>query len=408
MVEKVLPMDSRLAAAVADGSLNVSRWCRAQGCSRQTFYKWRRRYAEFGLAGLEERSRAPRGSPYRVSAALEDLIVLKHKDLCDAGLDCGASSIHAHLERAGVEGLVSVTTIWRVLVRRGLIVPEPNKRPKAASGRFEWSRPNECWQIDDTSWWLADGTEVRIIDLIDDHSRVNPYSLAVAAATCATAWQALVAGARFWGFPSRILSDNGLAYSGERRGIEVSFEANARAVGIKSICSSVRHPQTCGKVERFHQTLKRRLTALARAETLDELQAQLDEFREIYNNDRPHQSLGRRTPAEVWAAQVPAGPSPIAVPAPIRSRVLSTTTNRAGQADITIEGVQRRIALGVRWATTNVQLVNTATHVAVFHDDQLIRALTIDLTRRFQPLHDRPGRPTPTVPQPRSVSDVLK
>ena len=110
----------------------------------------------------------------------------------------------------------------------------------------------------------------------------------------------------------------------------------------------------------------------------------------------------------MWAAQVPAGPSPIAVPAPIRSRVLSTTTNRAGQADITIEGVQRRIALGVRWATTNVQLVNTATHVAVFHDDQLIRALTIDLTRRFQPLHDRPGRPTPTVPQPRSVSDVLK
>ena len=163
-------METRLLAVFTAGlkSLSVSGLCEELGISRQTFYKYRRRFEEEGPAGLAERSRRPHRSPAMIPVSLEDEIVRLRKEL---PLDNGAQTIAYHLVRAGWQ-VPSVATIHRALVRRGLVEPQPEKRPRSSWKRFEWPAPNGAWQIDATQWVLAGGKEVWIMDLIDDHSRV--------------------------------------------------------------------------------------------------------------------------------------------------------------------------------------------------------------------------------------------
>ena len=279
MPRLVTAMDVRLATAVSGAVRKgeVSAFCREHRISRQTFYKWKRRAEAGGRAGLEELSRRPSRSPSRTSDELEERIVRLRKELDDVGWDHGPWSIRQLLARE-VAMVPSESTIWRILVRRGLIVPEPRKRPKVSLRRFQYARPNDCWQIDATHWELADGTTIEIIDIIDDHSRVCVGAVAVASCTSIGAWKAFTLAGSTWGLPARVLSDNGLTFNGSRRGITVTFEANVRAVGVSPIASSPFHPQTCGKVERFHQTLKQWLAKQPGARTLNELQSQLDIF----------------------------------------------------------------------------------------------------------------------------------
>jgi len=200
-------VDVRLLAAVT-GSLegvNVAGLCRERGISRKTLYKWRARYAVEGLAGLEPRSRRPKRSPGATSGAVEERIVELRKQLDDDGLDAGPSTIQAHLGREGLRAVPSVATIWRVLVRRGFVVPQPHKRPKAATCRFEADFPNECWQIDFTEWTIGTGRVV-IFNIIDDHSRLAVASVAAPAATTEAAWEIFSAAACRWGLPVRCLS----------------------------------------------------------------------------------------------------------------------------------------------------------------------------------------------------------
>ena len=243
-------MDIKLTAAVANPDLNVAAFCRAQGIGRTAFYKWRARYRAGGLAGLEERSRRPKGSMPRLGPAVEDEIVRLRKQLGEDGLDNGAATIGWHLERAGIDPVPSAATVWRALRRRGLVVDQPRKRPRSSWRRFQFDRPNECWQIDATDWTMPSGTIVQIIDLIDDRSRVALGSVAVPSATTRAAWDVFVAAAARWGTPGMVLSDNGLAFSGRRRNLTVAFETNLRRLGVRPVCSSPYHPQTCGKVER--------------------------------------------------------------------------------------------------------------------------------------------------------------
>jgi transposase InsO family protein len=201
------------------------------------------------------------------------------------------------LARVDLTGQVpSEATIWRLLRRRGLIVVEPRKRPRSSWKRFVWERPNDLWQIDSTHWTLADGTVVEIINIIDDHSRVCASSMAVPVCTCVTAWAAFEQASQVWGLPARMLSDNGLSFNGSHRNATVEFETNLRVVGVQPIASTPFHPQTCGKVERFHQTLKKWLRKHPLVETLEQLQHQLDAWVEHYNHHRPHRSLKRCSP----------------------------------------------------------------------------------------------------------------
>jgi transposase-like protein len=163
MARKVTPMHTRVIAAVAktvgdmeQGKVvNVTALCADLGVTTKTFYKWAGRYRSGGLEGLQERSRAPHRSPGRLSSMTEDAIVEMRKRLVEEGLDAGAGTIGWHLATGHGLGPPSEATIWRVLVRRGFVVPEPNKRPKCSLRRFEAPSPNEWWQIDATDWTLA-------------------------------------------------------------------------------------------------------------------------------------------------------------------------------------------------------------------------------------------------------------
>lgn len=388
MAEKVASVELRLMAAVT-GSLegvNVAALCRSAGISRKTFYKWRARFKAEGLAGLELRSRRPQRSPSRTPVEIEDRIVELRKWLDDEHLDSGAATIRWHLEREGVVAAPSDATIWRVLRRRGFVVPAPKKRPRSSWRRFEAAAPNELWQIDGTDWALADLTPVKIINLIDDHSRYVPASRAAPGETCAAAWEAFGHGVAEVGMPSGCLSDNGLAFSGRLRGFEVEFETRLREAGVHAITSRPYHPQTCGKVERFQQTLKKWLVHQPPAATLEELQTQLDWFRHHYNHERPHRAIGRITPWERFNASPRLTPD--GQPLSPRTREVDVIVTQVGAAELG----RWTIGLGTEFTGRPARVFLDGTHANVFIDGKLVRHLTLDPSRRYQPSGRSPGR----------------
>lgn len=388
MAETVASVELRLMAAVTGSfeGVNVTALCASARVSRKTFYKWRGRFEAEGLEGLEPRSRRPHESPGRTPLEIEDRIVEIRKWLEDEHLDAGAATIGWHLEREGVEPVPSDSTIWRILERRGFIVPEPKKRPHSSWRRFEAGSPNELWQIDGTDWALADLTPVKIINVLDDHSRYAPASDAAPGETCAAAWDAFSHGVAEVGLPSGLLSDNGLAFSGRLRGFEVDFEIRLREAGVRAITSRPYHPQTCGKVERFQQTLKKWLVHQSPAATLEELQTQLDSFRHYYNHDRPHRAIGRITPWERFSASPRLAPDgqPLIGPA----RRVEVTVSKVGAAELG----RWTIGLGMEFAGQPAQIFIDGTHANVFVDGLLVRHLELDNTRRYQPSGRPPGR----------------
>lgn len=379
-------MDVRLRIAVASEDLNVAGFCRDYGISRETFYRWRRRYRAEGLHGLEARSRAPHSSPGRVSSEVEDAIIALRKELTDLGVDAGAATIQWHLGRRGWDNVPAPATIWRILVRRGFVEREPRKRPKSAWHRFVASAPNELWQADTIEWVIASG-RVKIFSFLDDHSRVALRVKAVAAATSEATWLAFSEACQAWGVPLGQLTDNGLNFSGKIRGIEVYFEEQLRKIGVVAKTSKPFHPQTCGKVERFQQTLKKWLRRQPLANTIDELQAQLDDFVAYYNHQRPHRGIDRVTPAERWAATPPAINLGVVLP----SRTITTSGKVSARGSIMM-GHRYEIGLGREWAGQRALMQHDDTHAAVFIGHQLVRALTLDPTRRYQPTGRPPGR----------------
>ncbi|MCA1843042.1 MAG: IS481 family transposase [Actinobacteria bacterium] len=381
-------MDVRLRIAVTTPSTNVAAFCREYGISRESFYYWRRRYNEHGLDGLRVRSRAPKMSPHRYDAVVEDEVVALRKELEGEGLDHGPATIRWHLQKRWRNQrrrrVPSVATIGRMLQRRGFVVPEPRKRPKSSFLRFVASRPNELWQADFIEWTLATDDVVRVFSFLDDHSRVALRVKAVAHATTEQAWDAFNDACELWGVPLGQLSDNGLCFSGKLRGIEVFFEKELRAIGVVAKTSRPFHPQTCGKVERFQQTLKKWLRKQPVAADLDELQAQIDAFVATYNYERPHTAIGRVPPAICWAATPPAINLGVALPGP--GRRSDTVVLNSGLVE---PDHYWRINIGTRWRGRRARVHYDDVHFAVFIDHQLVAAGALDPTRRYQPLRGR-------------------
>jgi len=379
-------VDVRLVAAVTGGEINVAAFCRERGISRDTFYRWRSRYRAEGLAGLEPRSSAPKTSPGRTPSEVEEAVVALRKELDGAGLDAGAATIQWHLGRRGGQAVPSVSTIWRILVRRGFVVPEPRKRPRSSWCRFEAAAPNVLWQADATKWTIATG-RVEILTFLDDHSRLVTASRAVAVATTDNTWEIFCAAVGAWGLPSGHLSDNGLNFSGRLRGVEVAFEINLRAAGARPITSRPYHPQTCGKVERFHLTLKKWLRRQPLARDLEELQAQVDAFIAIYNYERPHRGIGRAVPFERWAATPKAINLGIALPAPCRRATV--VVDYRGCLPVR----PWLIHIGVDHIGRTAHVMVDETHAAVFIDGLLVRHLELDHSRHYQPSGQPRGGP---------------
>ena len=388
-------MDVKLAAAIAGAvrSGEVAAFCRDNRISRQTFYKYRQRFEAQGVAGLETQSRRPRSSPSAVSADVEDAIVRARKELDDFGTDNGAWSIRQRLLDETVVEVPSQATIWRVLKRRGMIVPEPKKRPRGSFRRFVFPRPNDCWQIDATHYPLANGTTVEIINIVDDHSRLCPASRAVTACTTINAWETIAEGGARWGLPARILSDNGTQFNQSRRNRQSQFELNARQAGIVSIASTPYHPQTCGKVERFHQTLKTWLDKQPhRPTTIAELQTMLDTFRDYYNTQRPHRSLDGRQPAAVWGAQPHAVPEDTPITSTLHLRQ-QLKVNAGGNIRVHRHNANWSINVGVDYAGLTLDVIINTIDCIIFHDRQLVRTLRINPTIYHQASGRKTGGP---------------
>jgi transposase InsO family protein len=362
---------------------SVAELARAHGVHRSWIYKLLARYRAEGDAGLAPRSRRPRSSPTAIAVEVENEIVLVRKQLTEEGLDAGAVTIHWHLSRRHGSA-PSVSTIWRALKRRGFVTPQPRKRPRSSFIRFEADLPNETWQSDMTHWSLADGTHVEIVNFIDDHSRLCVASVAVRVAKATDVAEIFIAAAQRHGTPASVLTDNGCIYTAKHRGGKVVMETLLEALGVTYKHSSPYHPQTCGKVERFHQTQKKFLAKQGGAATLTELQAQIDRFVAHYNDARPHRALGRSTPREVFDTKLKARPA-VSIPA-THFRVRHDRIDKAGGVTLRYESRLRRIGVGRAHAGERVTLLVADRDVRVIATNgALLGTVTIDPTRRYQP-----------------------
>jgi transposase InsO family protein len=358
---------------------------RQYGVSRRWVITLVQRFLDEGEVGLEPRSRRPKRSPRRLEAAVENEIVALRKHLVDIGQDAGPHTIAFHLERR--HGTApSPSTIWRVLTRRGFVTPEPHKRPKSSYTHFEADQPNERWQLDITHWTLGDGTDVEILNVIDDHSRLAIASDVRRVFKAADVLASFQKAAATWGTPAGVLSDNGAVFTGIPRGHgRVALELELITLGVTFRHSRPYHPQTCGKVERFHQTVKNWLRTRPPARSIRVLQAQLDRFRRYYNTQRPHRALGRRTPTEAYTAR----PKAIPLPAPIIDPHFRVRRDRINSGVVTLRHNSRlhHVALGRQHSGQRVLILTRDLDIRIITESgELLRQLTLDPSRDYQPL----------------------
>ncbi len=304
---------------VVSAQLSVTAAAAESGFSRQHLQRLLRRYREGGLEALEPRSSRPRSSPGRTPEAVRERIVAVRTELTARGLDAGPVTIAWHLEREGLHA-PSSSTIRRILHTAGLIVPEPHERPRSSWLRFEAAAPNELWQSDVTHWRLADGTEVEICSWLDDHSRYLLGCTAFGRVSGDDVVATFTTAGDEHGWPAATLTDNGAVYTSRFTGGRNSFEYLLAYLGIRQKNGAPGHPQTQGKIERFHQTLKRWLGQQPAPRTPAELQAQLDAFAIAYDEDRPHRAIGRITPGEAYRARPKAHPAGRGAPGHLRLR----------------------------------------------------------------------------------------
>jgi len=379
-----------VVAAVKEQGRTKSDVARDYRVSRRWVQTICKRYEAEGDAGLEPRSRRPGASPHQTPVEVEEEIVELRKALADQGLDAGAHTIAYHLGQRREE-IPSVATIWRVLSRRGFVTPQPQKRPRSSFIRFCAEMPNERWQADITHWALADGSPVDILNLIDDHSRLLVGSDARATTKAADVVVSFHEAASRHGLPASVLTDNGAVFTGiYRGGGRCAIEVELDALGIVYRHSSPYHPQTCGKVERFHQTLKRWLTKQSAVATTKDLQAQLDWFRAYYNTVRPHRAVGRRTPMAAFGARPKAAPPGTGQSFPAHYRIRRDRIDPSGVITLRYNSRLHHIGLGRTHGGTRVVVLVADCDVRVLTEDgELLRELTLDPSRDYQRRQNR-------------------
>jgi transposase InsO family protein len=373
-----------LVEAVVVGGASPTELARSHPISRSWLFRLLARYRVGGYAALEPRSRRPKSSPTRTSPEVEEAILELRQALGQAGLDAGPQTIAHHLRlRLGTSP--SRPTIWRILKSHGLIEPQPHKRPKSSWIRFQAELPNQLWQADATHWRLAGGDDVEILNLLDDHSRFCLASVAFPTIKAPDVLLTFYLAAESYGYPAKFLTDNAAVFSGAPRRGRVALESELDRLGIESKHSSPYHPQTCGKVERFHQTLKRYLARQAPAESLAHLQLQLDAFHLYYNQQRPHRSVDGRTPLQAFEARLKARPA-LATP-PVQYRVRRDRLDADGRVTIRYLGRLRHIHVSYRRRRRPVTLLVAGPEVRILAEDgSLLRELTLDPTRDYQPV----------------------
>jgi len=293
-------------AVIAEGHSVVevaSRW----GVSRQTVHGWLRRYEDAGLDGLKDRSRRPASSPWQMPAAVEAAVLEWRR----THPSWGPRRLAHEAVTAGLSPVPSRSGIYRALLRAGLIDPAARRPRDRRWKRWERARPMELWQMDLVGGMgLADGSEVKILTGVDDHSRYCVVAAVMRRATGRAVCQAFTAALTRHGIPSEILTDNGKQFTGRfnRPPVEVLFDRICRENGIEHALTKPRSPTTTGKIERFHRSLREELLTGQVFENPAAAQAALDAWVEHYNTQRPHQGIAMATPHErFWRREQPPG-----------------------------------------------------------------------------------------------------
>src|SRR6266568_5588394 len=293
------------------------------GVSRQSVHTWLLRYRREGIAGLEDRSHRVHDHPWRIAAEVEELVC----ELRRGHPKWGPRRLVFEMGRRGRQ--VTRSSVYRVLVRNGLVEPRSRRRRRKDYRRWERGTAMELWQLDVTaSAFLTSAAEAKIVTGVDDHSRFCVLAKAVMRATARPVCQAFVDAMRTYGVPEEVLTDNGKVFTGRfhKPGVpvEVLFDKICRENGITHRLTKIHSPTTTGKIERLHQTLQRELLDVhGPFESIEALQAAVDAWRQQYNTDRPHQSLAMAFPASRF---IPAS-------SPLELRVPAQLTVSTGQPE---------------------------------------------------------------------------
>ena len=382
--------------AITTQGLTQAEAARTYGISEATVSRLMARYRAEGDAAFQPRSRAPKTTPGATPPETIDLVLRLRKQLLEAGHDAGAETIGWHLTQHHATTL-SRATIHRILTRHGEVVPEPKKRPKSSYIRFQAAMPNQCWQSDFTHYPLTDTRAfpkgVEIITWLDDCTRYALHLSAHRAITTPIVKATFRETAGQHGIPASTLTDNGMVYTVRlagigRQGGRNGFEHQLRDWNVVQKNSRPNHPTTCGKAERFQQTMKNWLRAQPdQPATIAELQALLDRFRHEYNTTRPHRSLPHRaTPAALYDTMPKALPGP-SREADTHDRVRHDVIDKAGTVTLRAAGQLRHIGLGRTHKGTHVILLIQDLDVRIVNaiTGELLRELTIDTSRDYQP-----------------------
>lgn len=299
MLVELSVMEQRYQAvlAVVQDGWKVVEVARRLGVSRQAVHAWIARYEQGGLAALADRSHRPSSCPHQTCPETE-------AEICELRRQhpgWGPRRIEHQLARDGTDPVPSRSAIYRCLRRHGLIELRRRRKRRDEFRRWERERPMQLWQMDVMGGvMLDDATELKVVTGVDDHSRYCVAAGLVHRATSKAVCGVLTAALRRYGIPDEILTDNGKCFTGRfgPQPVEVLFDRILRENGISHRHTAVRSPTTTGKVERFHQSLRREFLADRTFSSHEQAQAELDAWVTEYNTARPHQALEMATPAE--------------------------------------------------------------------------------------------------------------
>ena len=336
-------------------------------CPRPTGYAWLRRYQTGGITGVVEKSRRPRHSPGQTAAEIEQRVV----ELRQQRPDWGARKLQVLLQREKIP--LPVITVHRILLRRGLV--RPSDRHRTAVQRFQRDAANQLWQMDfkgPVGWDAPVGP----LSVLDDHSR---YAVALHGTWCTQAEpvrERLEDAFQHCGVPEEMLMDHGTPWWNMKAAAGWTWlTVWLMKQGIRLHFSGYRHPQTQGKVERFHGALGAAMKRRGMPAS-DERQLWLDEFRYEYNHVRPHEALEMKTPAAVWSKS---GRGYQANPPAWEYEPGAVVRKLAPQGQLNLEGRRWEIsrALAGEW----VQLVRVERRILVYYCRSVVRELDLPTQR---------------------------
>jgi transposase InsO family protein len=301
---EVSAMDQRrefVRLALLEGA-NRRELCRRFGVHPDTAYKWLGRW-DAGETELGDRSRRPHTSPKRTQASLEAEVLA----IRDEHPAWGARKIASCLERDGF-AVPAISTVHAVLRRHGRVVPQ-SRSPSAANQRFEKEAPNLLWQMDFKGWvTLTNAQRCHPLTIVDDHSRYVPCLKACANQQRSTVQSHLETTFRRYGLPDAIFVDNGSPWGDPSGHRWTGLRLWLLKLDVQLIYARPYHPQSRGKNERFHRTLKDEVFAFQRFGELRSVQRAFDAWREIYNFERPHEALDQQVPASRYCSSPRAMP----------------------------------------------------------------------------------------------------